>query len=79
MSSTDLSKWTKTDLIRALERCGYSDDGIIESKFAGVNDRNQAMFDITFNDIINGGVDRGRVFVFIHRNGQLIADYQVNA
>lgn len=71
----NLSKWTKEDLIRALERSGYTDDGIISAKFSGVNDRNQAMFDIAFEDIMDGGIGYGKVFVFIDKGGELVADY----
>ena len=71
----NLSKWTKEDLVRTLERSGYTDDGIISAKFAGVNDRHQAMFDIAFEDFIEGGIGYGRVFVFIDKGGELVADY----
>lgn len=72
----NLSKWSKEDLIRALERRGYYEDGIISAKFAGVNDTNQAMFDIAFEECDQAGdVGFGRVFVFIDKNGELVADY----
>ena len=72
----NLSKWTKEDLILALERRGYYEDGIISAKFSGVNDRNTAMFDIAYTDTHNeGGIGFGRVFVFIDKTGELVADY----
>lgn len=70
----NLSKWTKEDIIRALDRRGYTDD-IVSAKFAGVNDRNQAMFDIAFEDTMDGGIGYGKVFVFIDASGELVADY----
>ena len=71
----NLSKWSKEDLIRALERSGYTDDGIISAVFAGVNERHQAMFDIAFEDTMDGGIGYGKVFVFIDASGELVADY----
>ncbi len=72
----NISKWTKTDIIRALERRGYMDDGIVSASFAGVNDRNQAMFDIAYKDTHNDeGIGFGKVFVFIDATGELVADY----
>ena len=70
----NLSKWNKTDIRRALERRGYYDNEIISAKFSGVNETNQAMFDIAYD---NGGdyIDFGRVFVFIDKTGELVADY----
>lgn len=71
----NLSKWTKEDLIRTLERSGYGGEDILSAKFAGVNDRHQAMFDIAFEDTMDGGVGYGKVFVFIDKGGELVADY----
>lgn len=70
----NISKWSKTDIIRALERRGYNDDGIVSANFAGVNDRNQAMFDIAFKDV-DDELGYGKVFVFIDATGELVADY----
>lgn len=70
----NLSKWSKEDIVRALERRGYFEDGIISAKFAGVNDTNQAMFDIAYEDA-DEGVGYGKVFVFIDGSGELVADY----
>lgn len=71
----NLSKWTKEDIIRALERRGYIEDGIISAKFAGVNETNQAMFDIAFEDTMDDTIGYGKVFVFIDKSGELVADY----
>ena len=71
----NLSKWTKNDLIQILARSGYTDDGIVSAKFAGVNDRHQAMFDIAFKDTMDGGIGYGKVYVFINKGGELVADY----
>ena len=70
----NLSKWSKEDIVRALERRGYFEDGIISAKFTGVNDTNQAMFDIAYEDM-DEGVGYGKVFVFIDKTGELVADY----
>ena len=70
----NISKWTKEDIIRALERRGYSDDGIVSAKFAGVNDSHQAMFIIAIDDG-NDYIDYGKVFVYIDAGGELVADY----
>lgn len=70
----NLSKWTVSDVVAALARGGYTgENAIVSSKFAGVNDRHQAMFDIAYDD--GDGIDYGRVFVFIDASGELIADY----
>ena len=72
----NISKWNKTDIIRALERRGYQSDDIVSAKFSGVNDRNQAMFDVAYTDTHNeGGIGYGKVFVFIDAGGELVADY----
>ena len=71
----NLSKWTKEDLIRALERRGYGGDDIVTAKFTGVNDKHQAMFDIAYEDTMDGGLGYGKVFVFIDGSGELVADY----
>lgn len=70
----NISKWTKEDLLRTLERSGYGLDGILSAKFAGVNDRHQAMFDIAFDDP-DEGVGYGKVYVYIDKGGELVADY----
>lgn len=70
----NLSKWNKNDIVAALERRGYYEDGIISAKFAGVNDTHQAMFDIAYKDI-DDELGYGKVFVFIDANGELVADY----
>lgn len=69
----NLSKWTKNDIIAALERGGYYENEIISASFAGVNDTNQAMFDIAYDN--EGIMERGRVFVFIDKGGELVADF----
>lgn len=71
----NLSKWTKEDLINILDRSGYGGDDIVSAKFAGVNDRHQAMFDIAFEDTFDGGLAYGKVYVFIDKGGELVADY----
>ena len=69
----NLSKWTKNDIVAALERSGYYENEIISANFAGVNDSNKAMFDIAYDN--DGIMERGRVFVFIDATGELVADY----
>ena len=71
----NISKWTKEDLLRTLERSGYGlDGGILSAKFAGVNRSNQAMFEIAFNDP-DEGIDYGMVYVYVGAGGELVADY----
>ena len=71
----NISKWTKEDIIRTLERSGYGlDGGLLSAKFAGVNDRHQAMFDIAFDDP-DEGIGYGKVYVYIDKGGELVADY----
>ena len=70
----NLSKWTKNDIVAALERSGYGLDGIISANFAGVNDRHQAMFDIAFDDP-DEGIGYGKVYVYVGAGGELVADY----
>lgn len=72
----NISKWSKEDLIRALERSGYGmDEGIISAKFSGVNDRHQAIFEIAYPGDVSGSIDTGKVYVYIGAGGELVADY----
>ncbi len=71
----NISKWTKEDIIRTLERSGYVlEADLLSAKFAGVNDRHQAMFDIAFDDP-DEGVGYGKVYVYVGAGGELVADY----
>lgn len=72
----DLSKWTRTEVIAALERGGYISNDIMSAKFAGVSQSGKAIFDIAYKDPDEpGGVGMGRVFVGIDKNGCLTGDY----
>lgn len=72
----DLSKWTRREVIAALERGGYISDDIVSAKFVKVTDGGKAMFDIAYKDPDEpGGVGMGRVFVGINRDGILTGDY----
>jgi len=72
----NLSKWTKTDIIKALERGGYEASDIVSANFAGVNDTHQAMFDIAYTDTHNDeGIGFGKVFVYIDKGGELVAEF----
>ena len=69
----NISKWTKEDLCRTLERSGYGTD-IVSAKFAGVNDRHQAVFDIAYEGE-DEDLDYGKVYVYVGAGGELVADY----
>jgi len=72
----NLSKWTKQDVVAALARGGYLDDNIVSAVFAGVNENRQAMFDIAYDtDDGSGELGYGKVFVYIDKSGELVADY----
>jgi len=72
----NISKWSKEDIRLALERSGYGmEEDLISVRFAGVNDRHQAVFDIAYPGDLCGSIDYGKVYVYIDKSGELIADY----
>jgi hypothetical protein len=75
MDMFDLSKWGKAQVIAALERGGYVANDIISTNYVGVNKTHQAMFDIAYTDVMDGGVGIGRVFIGLNKNGQLVGDF----
>lgn len=70
----DLTKWGVKEIVDVLYASGYKDDydEIFTAKYIKTNERNQAVFEIKFDD--DGMVGKGFVYVGI-RNGKLEADY----
>ena len=56
-----------------LEDCGYSASDLISAEYSHTNDRNQAVFDIVY-DQLGEGFQEGKVYVYI-QDGQLSAEY----
>ena len=70
----DLTKWSTEQLVDLLSKSGYDSDDIlsVEYKFTTLN--GVVVFDISYEDIESGEIDRGRVYVSL-RDGRLVAEY----
>lgn len=71
----DLRNWTVLDVAAALERNGYTASDLIDVEFLYMNDRGQAVFDVSYEDDEFGDVGHGRVFIGFNKNGVLVGDY----
>lgn len=67
----DMTKWGAKEIQDILYASGYYDD-LISAVYKNTNNRNQAVFEITFDN--EGIVDTGYVYVGI-KNGRLVAEY----
>jgi len=63
------------DVAAALERNGYTASDLIDVEFLYMNDRREAVFDVSYEDTHTGEVDHGKVYIFFNKNGVLVGDY----
>jgi hypothetical protein len=71
----EVQKWNVVHIQRALLSNGYIADDIKTAQFVDINEKNQAVFEITFYDSIEGENGVGLVYVWFRQNGTFLADF----